>query len=453
MKNFKYIVILLSLFFFNIKTFMAYTCTYTSSQVVTDSTKPSGERTDGCGQFSLNVSNKGVIDTSSLKFSNSSMGVYVFSIHQSWNDFVNSSYDGSYCPEAYSGLNANGTCNIYLGIGTLGFSYPTDGYNYTFDYGKNSNYASEDEEEEEPAPSAGDEIYIISGALGHNYYNATECTEGYTLKNIYVDSLDKVVKGCVASKQTGDFRMTGCTTGSAASWSGIKMENGERTDGTFHIVACENTNMNQNAGIAYSCVYSDTVCGEITAYRDLDGNVTFESGSKIKITQNISKSLFGNNKSCPTLYLKNSNNTCDIIDKDASGYTLARGSNLNEHLGIVEPIQNVHFPDVNDCRSLLGDPAIPGSPAYYLVFAFKVVRYVAIILLIALSVMEFVTATASSDQEAITKATKKTIRRFVLCVVIFALPTLLNFSLNFLYDRKMEVCGITQQTTQNNNNN
>ncbi len=144
-------------------------------------------------------------------------------------------------------------------------------------------------------------------------------------------------------------------------------------------------------------------------------------------------------------------------DNNAGGtYFWISTTNTSEFIhdageGNITDVGTVPFPDIDDCQSLLGDPAIPGSPAYYLVFAFKVVRYVAIILLIALSVMEFVTATASSDQEAITKATKKTIRRFVLCVVIFALPTLLNFSLNFLYDRKMEVCGITQQTTQNNN--
>ena len=120
------------------------------------------------------------------------------------------------------------------------------------------------------------------------------------------------------------------------------------------------------------------------------------------------------------------------------------GTDITDKLSTVKTLITIPFPGADDCQTLLGSPNDTGSPAYYLVFAFKVVRYVAIILLIVLSVIEFVTATASSDQESITKATKKTIRRFVLCIVIFALPTLLNFGLNFLYDRKMEVCGITQ---------
>ena len=146
-----------------------------------------------------------------------------------------------------------------------------------------------------------------------------------------------------------------------------------------------------------------------------------------------------------TIYITDDNNAGGgyfwISTTNTSDFTHNGGT------GNITHVQTIPFPDITDCQTLLGSPNDTGSPAYYLVFAFKVVRYVAIILLIVLSVIEFVTATASSDQESITKATKKTIRRFVLCIVIFALPTLLNFGLNFLYDRKMEVCGITQSGT------
>lgn len=97
--------------------------------------------------------------------------------------------------------------------------------------------------------------------------------------------------------------------------------------------------------------------------------------------------------------------------------------------------------DVN-CRSFLGDPDDPNhqSPAYYLTFVFKIMRYAAIILLIVLSMMDFLGAVSSQDNDEMKKATSKAIKRLIMCVVIFLLPSLLQFILKYINDRAVDLC-------------
>ncbi len=95
-----------------------------------------------------------------------------------------------------------------------------------------------------------------------------------------------------------------------------------------------------------------------------------------------------------------------------------------------------------NCSSLLGDPGIEGTPAFYLVVVFKIIKYIAIILLVVLSMIEFIGATISQDKDAIMKAVKKTGLRLILCVVLFLLPTILEFILKYVSDKAMSLCGI-----------
>ncbi len=185
--------------------------------------------------------------------------------------------------------------------------------------------------------------------------------------------------------------------------------------------------------------YTDeTVSGTNPYYNTVQFHPSFEK-SPSQCPTNLYEYIYGNTATLSNSKVSDSYKEVDTV----TDWNAAEGDvNAN-----ITHIETIPFPGADNCYSLFNNPDTPGTPAYYLVFAFKVVRYVAIILLIALSVVDFVSATASSDQEIITKATKKTIRRFVLCIVIFALPTLLNFGLNFLYDRKMEICGIHQTET------
>ncbi len=96
----------------------------------------------------------------------------------------------------------------------------------------------------------------------------------------------------------------------------------------------------------------------------------------------------------------------------------------------------------SECTSMLGSVNTKGSPAYYINFAFKVIKYIAIVALIALSTMDIVKAITSQDQDVMNKTIKKIGTRAILCVVIFVLPTIIEFILQFVHEQQLNLCGI-----------
>lgn len=103
---------------------------------------------------------------------------------------------------------------------------------------------------------------------------------------------------------------------------------------------------------------------------------------------------------------------------------------------------NTDLPEIAECTVLLGDPGTTGSPAFYLLKAFHVIKYVALVLMIVLSVMDFTSATAKQDKEAMAKILKKIMMRFILCIIIFLLPYFINLLLKYLVERQTDLCGI-----------
>ncbi len=58
----------------------------------------------------------------------------------------------------------------------------------------------------------------------------------------------------------------------------------------------------------------------------------------------------------------------------------------------------------NICAGYLGETDNPNTPAYYLSFAFKLIKYAAIVMLFAFTVLEFVKAVPSGDNDAVKKS-------------------------------------------------
>lgn len=105
-----------------------------------------------------------------------------------------------------------------------------------------------------------------------------------------------------------------------------------------------------------------------------------------------------------------------------------------DYIGLKNVNVNFDFTGGNSCDSYLGNPAYDAnakqqSPAYYLQFSFNLMKYIAIILLFVLTVIEFAKATASSNQDAMKKAIQTSIKRLIICVIIFFLPMLIEFIL------------------------
>lgn len=81
--------------------------------------------------------------------------------------------------------------------------------------------------------------------------------------------------------------------------------------------------------------------------------------------------------------------------------------------------------DKLDCMGLLGSTSNPNEPAYYLSIAFNILKYLAIILLIVLTIADYLKAVISKDDEELSKTNAKFLKRFILAIIIFVLPTLI----------------------------
>ena len=143
----------------------------------------------------------------------------------------------------------------------------------------------------------------------------------------------------------------------------------------------------------------------------------------------------------------------DVCDKESDAYDEEECNKLNlqqdalisqgEAEGISEETlyenyqqlkaeTNLDFDADVDCSSYLGYVGTKGTPAYYLDFVFQIMKYIAIVLLFVLTVVDFAKATASNKDDAIKKALQTAVKRTIIAVIIFFLPILVNFILDLL---------------------
>ena len=57
-----------------------------------------------------------------------------------------------------------------------------------------------------------------------------------------------------------------------------------------------------------------------------------------------------------------------------------------------------------------------------------------------MSIMDFIESVSSQDKDSMNKAISKTVRRIIYCVLIFLLPSLLEFILTLLNDHAVNIC-------------
>ncbi len=109
------------------------------------------------------------------------------------------------------------------------------------------------------------------------------------------------------------------------------------------------------------------------------------------------------------------------------------------------PVGDLQEPEFQTCEeeSIFGNPKQGGknkSPAFLISFAFSVIRYIAIILLVVMTAMDFLHAVTASDDGELNKVFKKTITRFIFCILIFFLPSLLELLFSLVYNGKVGDC-------------
>mgnify|MGYP004509278987 FL=1 len=74
----------------------------------------------------------------------------------------------------------------------------------------------------------------------------------------------------------------------------------------------------------------------------------------------------------------------------------------------------------------LGNPSNSQYPAFWLQEILNIMKYVAIVALLVLVTTDFVKAVASNDKDALKKAGTTAIKRFIYCVLLFFLPSIIS---------------------------
>ncbi|MFI3260548.1 MAG: hypothetical protein R3Y13_02420 [bacterium] len=122
------------------------------------------------------------------------------------------------------------------------------------------------------------------------------------------------------------------------------------------------------------------------------------------------------------------------LDYMKSGYSYVNDSGLvydfDERTGSVDGI--------------LGDPDDPNDTAYYLQLALNIIRYVAIVALIILTITGYVSAVASSDTDAVKRQNSMFVKRIIYVIILFLFPVLLEyiFKLTGIYSSTDPLQGI-----------
>lgn len=80
----------------------------------------------------------------------------------------------------------------------------------------------------------------------------------------------------------------------------------------------------------------------------------------------------------------------------------------------------------NENCPAFGDPNIETDPAYWIQWVLNLMKYMAIIALLVLVISDFFKAIVENDKDALKKAGNKALKRFIYCVLLFFLPTIIS---------------------------
>ena len=106
--------------------------------------------------------------------------------------------------------------------------------------------------------------------------------------------------------------------------------------------------------------------------------------------------------------------------------------NINVRASVLEKINvkndlvRVVVSAENENCPAFGDPNIETDPAYWIQWVLNLMKYMAIIALLVLVISDFLKALVENDKDALKKAGNKALKRFIYCVLLFFLPTIIS---------------------------
>lgn len=108
---------------------------------------------------------------------------------------------------------------------------------------------------------------------------------------------------------------------------------------------------------------------------------------------------------------------------DVSALSVSNGGNVSVLSNVTYKLEKID----EKCSDVF-DAEILG----FLQQIFDIFKFIAPLLCLALSMMDFVKAVASQDKDALAKATKTTGKRIIYAIVLFFIPDLINFLFELL---------------------
>lgn len=106
--------------------------------------------------------------------------------------------------------------------------------------------------------------------------------------------------------------------------------------------------------------------------------------------------------------------------------------NINVRASVLEKINvkndlvRVVVSAENENCPAFGDPDIETDPAYWIQWTLDLMKYIAIIALLFLVISDFLKALVENDKDALKKAGSRALKRFIYCVLLFFLPTIVS---------------------------
>lgn len=106
--------------------------------------------------------------------------------------------------------------------------------------------------------------------------------------------------------------------------------------------------------------------------------------------------------------------------------------NINVRASVLEKINvkndlvRVVVSAENENCPAFGDPNVETDPAYWIQWILNLMKYMAIIALLVLVISDFLKALVENDKDALKKAGSRALKRFIYCVLLFFLPTIVS---------------------------
>ena len=116
-----------------------------------------------------------------------------------------------------------------------------------------------------------------------------------------------------------------------------------------------------------------------------------------------------------------------------NGGTLSCDSNSDPTWEYAPENPEIDIPDIpDDDTDISNCETIPAAIKEYITQALRLIRWIGLVLMIILGVLDFTKAVASDDQEAVKKAWQKVIKRLIAVIILFLLPMLVELILDLV---------------------